>query len=85
MGRLFHFSPLIKIQKQFTEEENPSHRFGFSILHHVPEEQWNCKTQESLTFPLTSKMPLQAESGLTEEMAQKGHKGLSGALTLGGI
>lgn len=30
-------------------------------------------------------MPLQAESELTEEMAQKGHKDLSGARTLGGI
>lgn len=58
--------------------------FGFSFLYRVTEEQWNCKTQESLTFPLTSKMSLQAESELTEEIAQKGHKDLGGALTLGG-
>lgn len=30
-------------------------------------------------------MPLQAESELTEEMAQKEHQEFSGALTLGGI
>lgn len=64
--------------------KNPNVVFGFSFMYHVTEEQWNCKTQESLTFPLTSKMPLQAELELTEKIAQKGHKDLDGALTLGG-
>lgn len=58
---------------------------GFSFPYHVLKDQRNCKAQESLTFPLTSKMPLQAEPELTEEMAQKEHKDLSSALTLGGI
>jgi hypothetical protein len=65
--------------------EIPHVVLGFSFLYHVAEDQWDCKAQESLTFPLTSKMPLQAESELTEEMAQKEHKDLSSALTLGGI